>query len=701
MKIRRLALILLLATTGFVGCSDDPDGTNNKLDKGDASVDVIDDDADEADAGDVGPDTDPADVEEDTDPADVIEDVEEDVEDDVGQDVDEDATNICGDGIDDNDCDYDGIYDCEEAQIGTDPCNHDTDGDGLGDLQELDNGTDPNNPDSDGDGLTDGQEVELGLDPTKTDTYGNGTPDNEEWIVTACEDPSGEPVNYYVSNNVQVDPNSPNQVNVGNWKLALPPAFNNYAELTVSGLSMNGSIPANRKAAAVYDDPTNEVAGFLLSYTPNSSQADPIEVLDSLRTAINAQGSIVQGFNGGMFDTHDFNKAAIGRYLLDVSSQSYKELRDSMLFSMAPFGQSDVTGLPTTSGADYTKYRLFVSAIYRDKSNEDQVLISVALAPADKYEAREKVQFRMDDLTNTTNIAESVDGDQVRCNIFEPKESTKADFYWVLDQSGSMSDDYNRVQAVANQFYNELRNTGLDYRLGVTTMDEAYNGRLLTPGWHTDLNSFLAAVNAVINWSGNGYAEYGLKVAEEGIKFMKGISGTPPANERVRPDAQLITIWISDEESQSIQDNDLSGATGQQMLQNWITFFSQHTIGFSIVGDGSGCGTHDGRSYKEVAQATRGSFASLCATDISETIEDIIFAASGYAGYQLPDTPISSSLRVFINGDWVPRSRENGFDYFAQSNSLAFFGSYRPEVNATPPDNISITYETFQDRSKN
>ena len=116
-------------------------------------------------------------------------------------------------------------------------------------------------------------------------------------------------------------------------------------------------------------------------------------------------------------------------------------------------------------------------------------------------------------------------------------------------------------------------------------------------------------------------------------------------------------------------------------------------------GTGNGCGS-DGEAYRLVAEATRGGHASLCATDISETIEDIIFAATGYTGYQLPDTPISSSLRVFVNGQWVPRSRENGFDYFAQTNSLAFFGSYRPQLNATPPDNISVTYETFQDRSK-
>ena len=107
-----------------------------------------------------------------------------------------------------------------------------------------------------------------------------------------------------------------------------------------------------------------------------------------------------------------------------------------------------------------------------------------------------------------------------------------------------------------------------------------------------------------------------------------------------------------------------------------------------------------------MALATGGCFADLAATDISETIEDIIYAATGLASaYVLPDTPISSSLRVYKNAEWVPRSRENGFDYFANTNSIAFFGTYRPQP-ADPTlgrygDDIAVSYQTFLDRTKN
>jgi hypothetical protein len=707
MKFRRLAVVLL-ASLALAACSDDSDSNNSTnngtadAERGDVSDDASSDAGQDAATNDGGDQSDADQRDTDQGDADQRDADQGDADQaDTGQDTSDAGGAVCGDG-DDNDCDYDGLLDCEEEQIGTDPCNHDTDGDNLNDMQELLSGTDPLVADSDGDGLDDGEEVDLGLDPTRTVSYNDGIADNERWIVTACEEPSGEPVDYYTSQNVQVDPNSPTQINVGNWLLALPPAFSNQTELDVSGLTVTSGSIDDRKAATVYDDPSNEVAGFLLSYTPGSGQNSATDVINNLRTTVAGEGTIAQGYNGGEFDTHDFRKAVIGRYLLNTSTRNYKDLRDELLFGMAPFGPSDVSGLPATSGAQYASFRVFVSAIYRKfNSGERQVLVSVAIAPADKYESREKVQFRMDDLTNTTNIAESVDGHYVRCNIFAPKENSKADFYWVLDASGSMNDDYNRVQAVANGFYNELNNTGLDYRLGVANTEQSDQGRLRAGvGWHTDLNTFLAEITYIT--SIGGYAEYGLQVAEEGIAYMKGITGTPPQNHRIRPDAQLITIWMSDEEEENIQRDPLTGAAGQQLLQSWINFFKQHTVGFSIVGDGNGCGVHDGRAYKEVALATGGSHASLCATDISETIEDIIFAATGYAGYQMPDTPISSTLRVFINGQYVPRSRQNGFDYFAQTNSIAFFGTYRPEIGTgtTPPDNISITYETFLDRSK-
>jgi hypothetical protein len=56
----------------------------------------------------------------------------------------------------------------------------------------------------------------------------------------------------------------------------------------------------------------------------------------------------------------------------------------------------------------------------------------------------------------------------------------------------------------------------------------------------------------------------------------------------------------------------------------------------------------------------------------------------------LPKTPIASTLRVFqtapdgVTGEEVPRSLVDGFGYYPQSNSLAFFGSYALSTDGPP-----------------
>lgn len=80
------------------------------------------------------------------------------------------------------DTDRDGLYDFEEAILGTDPKNPDTDDDGLNDADEINiHRTDPKLKDTDGDGLSDSEEVqEYGTDPLAKDTDRDGVDDGDE-----------------------------------------------------------------------------------------------------------------------------------------------------------------------------------------------------------------------------------------------------------------------------------------------------------------------------------------------------------------------------------------------------------------------------------------------------------------------------------------------------------------------------------------
>ena len=597
----------------------------------------------------------------------------------------------------DEDSDSDGLADCDEQRGCTDPYDGDTDDDGLGDFEELHHQTDPCDPDTDDDGATDKEEIEVGLDPNRPSTFDDGKLDGERWRLNACDDPSGEPLSFYE--------NSP-----GNWKLALPPAFGNYTELQLEG----SQVP---EAAAVYGDPATEVTGALLSKTAPGQQDRPTDPLrNEVQTAMQQLGTVLRDETGGEFETHDLERAAVGHYLVELdSSKSTRRVRDQMLLNLAPFPERDISGLPNSSGAQYDRFRIFVSVIFRSRANGGtQSLLSLGIAPHERYEAVDRVKLRMDDLTNTTNIAEQSDTQLTGCAPFQPDgQKAKAEFYWVLDQSQSMDDENQIVANFADTFTSKVENTTLDYRMGVTNMDPRNDGRLRSgTAWHTGSQTFQSEVeNAVINcasgsggsWGCHNSQEYGLEIAQKGIRYMTGSdSQAPTPIEEVRSNAEIITIFMSDEEANSVIHGN---GSYEQLIQPYMDYFPGRTTAFSMVGNGDDCGLTHGQAYKDIALETGGKFASLCADDLTKTIEQIIFSASGLASeYVLPQTPISSSLRVFMNGEWVPRSRQNGFEYFEETNAIAFFGDYRPDASeekgGQPGDYIAVSYEAFKNRCK-
>jgi len=707
---KRRSLLLVACTTlllsfGAAACGggdDDPADTGTS---GDVVADT------ESDAGmDAEPDAEPPeDVEPDTPDDKQDTDVEQDVSDETDAGDEEDT----GPDPDELDSDSDGLTNAEEQQLcngnGSDPYDGDTDGDGLSDYEEVQRGTNPCKQDTDGDGASDWEELQWDLNPTNPDTYNDGTIDGDRWILSACENQTPSEVDFY--ENAE-----------GNWSVALPTAFGNYTDLSIT----NSSAPL---AAAAYDDPANEVAGFMLSENNPTSASSPQQPLATqpagqVYQALQSISSVDQDLTQGEFQTHDGYTASTGEYEVTVNggAVSVKKFRDDLLLEAAPFSQGDVSGLPSSAGATYDQFKVIITVIFRPNLNGPaQRLVTAGVAPLKKV-ARDSPQyspflrFRMNDLTDTTNIAEEVDTSLTKCARFTADaDRPQAEFYWVLDQSGSMSDDNQKVIDFSDNFIQEIENTALDYRLGVTNMDPSTEGRLRAPTyWHKASSTFKSQVDGMaINCSGDGTigcsggSEYGLKNGREGIRYMTGgASQQPSPPEEIRADAEVITIFMSDEEANSAKLNDWGMVDGISNVGDFELWYQNKTTAFAIVGDGQSCGTDNGQAYKDVALATGGKTASLCASDLTQTIQDIIFAATGVASnYNPKPRPISSSLKVFMNGTFVPRSEEDGYNYFAKDNAVAFFGNFRPDPDkaedpTVAPDRVAIVYETYKDKCK-
>jgi hypothetical protein len=692
------ATVIALFIVGFSGilsaCTSDEGPNGSDGGPSDSGIDASDVRVD------TRQDTGPPDAEPDTEP-DMGPDVEPDTRpdtDETGEDSGTDTGPNCS-----LDTDADGLDNCAEAELCTSPTDGDTDNDGISDFEELEEGTDPCNPDTDNDGADDPVELEVGLNPNKPSTFDDGILDENRWRVNACaapEDPDEDftgTIDYYESDKA-------------NYKIGLPPGFSNYEQLT-----LGNDAPI---AAGVYGDSLTSVYGFIVSKNAEGGRTAPDQSLrDTVRPEVieiagNDQDNLIFGTNGGAFTTHDGKRAAIGRYLIETpTDKSTAKVREELLLGLDAFGKTDLVGgssLPSTAGQAHGTFRIFVSVVFRaNTSGPSQALVSAAVTPASVYDSRNQVRFQMDDLTNTTNISEEVDGTLVGCETFLPSSDIpKANFYWVLDQSTSMDPDNATVASFGQSFVNQVQNTQLDYSLGVTNMDPGNNGRLYNP-WTTNAQQFSSDIqNGVISctgWSCDCCDEYGLEVAMKGIRYMRGLTPqSPPPVEKIPSDASLITIFMTDEPANSVQDG-----VSEQTYLDFYTGPGDTTV-FSITGT-QDCGA-DGPAYQNVALATGGKFASVCSGDLTGILSDIIFAATGESTeYQLSETPVSASLSVFQESDqdpttsqFVPRNREDGFEYFAQDNSVAFFGSYRPEPSDGDysEDFVAVRYEYFIDRCK-
>lgn len=385
-------LCFLLAS----GCQPDP-GPESKTDVSDAVADTaVQNDGERFDAADS----------DDTAGADTAPDVHSDA----------DGGPSC-----ETDSDGDGLQNCEERELCTDPFESDTDSDGLDDFEEVrDYGTDPCDADSDGDGIEDGTEIRLQLDPTDPATYAEalgGKRDGELWIADACDEPSP-------------DPTDPRENRPGRWKLATSPA---YAHRTLSF----ADAPPGR-AADVYSADSPSVAGFTFSTpTQTASQSPPLAQIETrldsdLRATVT---SVTHSQSSDLSTVHEDRPARSLEFDVETDpATSTETFRNELLFALAQFDRSDVSGDLSGGGTTHRTFRVELFAVERSFEGDQSVLVSLAVAPLDSY--NDDVQTRKDvrDLADTSHTAASTRVRRDLCERHVVGESQKGRLHIELRQ---------------------------------------------------------------------------------------------------------------------------------------------------------------------------------------------------------------------------------------------------------------------------
>jgi hypothetical protein len=275
--------------------------------------------------------------------------------------------------------------------------------------------------------------------------------------------------------------------------------------------------------------------------------------------------------------------------------------------------------------------------------------------------------------------------------------NNKVDILWVVDSSSSMSQHQQKIAEQVSVFVNALRNTGMDFHIGVTTMDMSSTGekgRLLnTPtGTPTVLKASTGNLTSILQTR--------LQMGDGGSSIERALEATKLALSEPlksgynvgfrRDDAVLTVIYLSneDDESGSAVPDPVAMFDGFSYQSMWGD--EQWVVNFiGTTPEDPNCTTvpwtvEHGLKYIELAEHSGGSSNSICSGDFSSALTNIkghilTMITEQYLGVKKPQV---NTIKVYINGQLIPQGATNGWTYHADRNSIKFHGTAIPPVGS-------------------
>ena len=493
----------------------------------------------------------------------------------------------------------------------------------------------------------------------------------------------------------------------GDWTLAVD-LKSSYKDLSISGAK-----PKQALATFDYNVSWQQVAGVAAS-RPSAAKSPAAEVT----AAITALGQALYGkvstrSAGSSYSSHDGFQAMLWT-TLDVTLASTGDVglvRNKLAAVLAGVQASQISGLPATFGAPATKLVVRLATTLR--ADGRVVFVGAVTDLASDNDASKNTRIGALDLTNGSALARAQKGNTTTCHkVTATTSMTAVDIIWVMDESGSMKTKRANIASNAAAFFAAAKQAGLDFRMGVTNVvnpngtwgkgvgkfcskistnpnDDGGVDRFLLP---SEQNIFSACINNPPGFESG--AEYGLFNANKAIS--RHLPRAANSAGKIRSGAQVVIIVVTDEVPNSLLKVIGSSnyykctlpasnqASVDLMVKTHVDYFKgtkdpQSKVDYfhGIAGVcGNTCNVQVAHGYKEVAKALKGKIHDLCAKDLSGGIKQIINSIlTNSAQLKLQHSPISSSLRVAVNGVVVPRSLLKGFDYTLGSNSLRFVGT--------------------------
>lgn len=288
--------------------------------------------------------------------------------------------------------------------------------------------------------------------------------------------------------------------------------------------------------------------------------------------------------------------------------------------------------------------------------------------------------------------------------------NTEVDILWVIDTSSSMDKHQDLMAAQMSAFVSGLNNTKLNYHMAVTTMDmgsaQGAKGKFIaasgTPLILTNQTPNITNILAERVRAGAAGSS-----VERGLEAMKASISSPLASSSgynsgfLRGKALLVVIFLSNEDDQSSGSaNDYATwldsvrppleVSGER---SWLTHFMGVTSGDATCKtsqwDQAGY-SEVGTKYVSLAEESGGAVEPICDADFRRALTNVkARILEVMTEYKLDRIPNLATLTIYVNGAVVPQNADNGWTYYADSNSVRFHGTAVPQPDST----IRIDYD--------
>ena len=434
-------------------------------------------------------------------------------------------------------------------------------------------------------------------------------------------------------------------------------------------LSTEFKIDENQTAAITTIGEQQQAAGFVVEMSAYQFHTSARQMLNTIVSRISNEVASVNTISERKALSNV--DSISGQYRLTYSFSSFTttstvDLNNTLYEAVSNDSSSELSP-PEEDAIEASSFRLWVTVLFND---EESVLVVLGLVPEDSYSEFVSI---LDAYADGGNIA--LCGSEISSNkdqfVAEEVGSNLADFLFVVDNSGSMGAEQSAVREAADIFANTIEGAGLDYQIAVITTD---NDQLRGSGFTSDIDSFKSDIVAGTFGSGT---ETGIYFAERALfstSLGDAIDGTVTTAGYPRENAALSVIILSDERSQY----NSRGFTSFDVDEN--LFVERNYRVYSIVNEFDAARSQ----YDDLAFSSGGAVASISDTSSFPAIMEQIATNSGGASsrYVLTGKPVSSTIEVRVDGSEVIRSKNDGWQYIALSNTIVFYGDAIPSAGS-------------------